>query len=55
MPEGGEDVAVLRVVVREGFSRDLADELLGALREAVAFFEKNPPQQRKGQASAFAH
>ena len=28
MPEGAEDVAVLRVVVREGFSRDLADELL---------------------------
>jgi len=55
MPANVEDMAVLRVVVREGFSRDLADELLGALREAVAFFEKNPPPQRKGQASAFAH
>lgn len=40
MPEGAEDVAVLRVVVREGFSRDLAAllrdrlvEVCGKLRE----------------------
>jgi len=45
MPEGAEDVAVLRVVVREGFSRDLADELLKAIRAAVAFLEKNSPAQ----------
>jgi glutamate decarboxylase len=55
MPEGAEDVAVLRVVVREGFSRDLADELLKALRDAVAFFEKNPPAQTAGSAPGFAH
>ena len=46
MPEGAEDVAVLRVVVREGFSRDLADALLGDLRDAVA--PKTP-------APTFAH
>jgi len=55
MPEGAEDVAVLRIVVREGFSRDLADELLKALREAVAFFEKNAPAQTEKPAAAFAH
>jgi glutamate decarboxylase len=55
MPEGAENVAVLRVVVREGFSRDLADELLKALGEAVAFFEKNPPAQPTAPPSAFAH
>jgi glutamate decarboxylase len=55
MPEGAEDVAVLRVVVREGFSRDLADEFLKALREAVAFFEKNPPARADAPDSAFAH
>ena len=27
MPEGAENVAVLRVVVREGFSRDLAERV----------------------------
>ena len=36
---------MLRVVVREGFSRDLADELLKAIRDAVAFLEKNSPAQ----------
>jgi glutamate decarboxylase len=56
MPEGAEDVAVLRVVVREGFSRDLADELLKAIRDAVALFEKNPPAQPNAPAPAsFAH
>jgi glutamate decarboxylase len=55
MPEGAEDVAVLRVVVREGFSRDLADELLKAIGDAVAYLEKNPPAQPKLPAAAFAH
>jgi glutamate decarboxylase len=55
MPEGAENVAVLRVVVREGFSRDLAGELLKALGEAVAFFEKNPPAQPTAPPPAFAH
>ena len=55
MPEGAEDVAVLRVVVREGFSRDLADLLLADLRDAVAFLEKNPPAQPKAPEPAFAH
>ena len=55
MPEGAENLAVLRVVVREGFSRDLADELLAAIRDAVAFFEKNPPAQPTAPPPAFAH
>jgi glutamate decarboxylase len=55
MPEGAEDVAVLRVVVREGFSRDLADSLLKDLKETVAFLEKNPPAQATGPAPTFAH
>ena len=54
MPEGAEDVAVLRVVVREGFSRDLADELLKAIRAAVAFLEKNSPAQPT-PGGAFKH
>jgi glutamate decarboxylase len=55
MPEGAEDIAVLRVVVREGFSRDLADALLGDLRDAVAFLEKNPPPKPRAKTPAFAH
>src|SRR5262245_8500417 len=34
MPEDATDVAVLRIVVREGFSMDLANSLLGELRKA---------------------
>ena len=53
MPEGAEDMTVMRIVIREGFSRDLADELLKALAEAVAFFETNAPSRPR--APAFAH
>ncbi len=38
-PANREDLAALRVVVREGFSRDLADMLLQDLADAVAHFE----------------
>ena len=43
MPENATDVAVLRVVVREGFSLDLAAALVEDIRAAVAYFELNPP------------
>jgi glutamate decarboxylase len=43
MPEDATDVAVLRIVIREGFSADLAVMLLDALRGAVAHLEKFPP------------
>jgi glutamate decarboxylase len=55
MPEGAEDVAVLRVVVREGFSRDLAAMLLDDLRAAVARLEKSPPSGPTRPSSGFAH
>jgi glutamate decarboxylase len=40
MPEGLEDMAVLRVVVRNGFSRELAVRLVDALRSAVDDLER---------------
>ena len=43
MPADATDVAVLRIVVREGFGMDLADSLLAAIREAVAHLEQFPP------------
>ena len=43
MPDNATDVAVLRVVVREGFSLDLAAALVDDITAAVAFFEANPP------------
>ncbi|HEV2639974.1 MAG TPA: glutamate decarboxylase [Actinocrinis sp.] len=41
-PADLQDVAVMRIVVRNGFSHDLAGILLDDLRRQVAFFEANP-------------
>jgi glutamate decarboxylase len=40
MPKNIEDSVVMRIVVRQGFSRDMADMLLGDIRAAIADFEK---------------
>ena len=53
MPADATDVAVLRIVVREGFGTDLADELLKAMREAIAHLEKFPPRQEP--LTGFSH
>lgn len=47
MPPKVEDLAVLRIVVREGFSRDLADMLLKDLRAAIEHFESQPGYKAK--------
>lgn len=39
MPENIENVIVMRVVVRQGFSRDMADMLLSDMRAAIASLE----------------
>ena len=43
MPADAEDIAVLRIVVREGFSMDLADMLLDSISSAVDHLEQFPP------------
>jgi glutamate decarboxylase len=43
MPDDATDVAVLRVVIREGFSYDLADALLEDIEGAVDHLQANPP------------
>jgi len=47
MPPKVEDLAVLRIVIREGFSRDLADMLLNDLRSAIAHFDAQPGHKAK--------
>jgi glutamate decarboxylase len=58
-PENMQDTAVLRIVVRNGFSRDLADLLLSDLRTQVSVLEaaQQPPLPLlpEGQRNAFAH
>ena len=40
MPQNIEDMVVMRIVVRQGFSRDMADMLLSDMRDAIAQLEK---------------
>jgi glutamate decarboxylase len=55
-PENREDLAVLRVVVRNGFSRDLADTLVADLRRDVEYLEKlTAPLPDVGKHPGFHH
>ena len=49
MAPDAQDIAVLRIVVREGLSRDMADLLINDLKLAVDHFEKHAthPRSRK--------
>jgi glutamate decarboxylase len=40
MPKDIEDMVVMRIVVRQGMSRDMADMLIGDITDAVADLEK---------------
>ncbi len=54
MPDDAREVAVLRVVVREGLSRDLADTLLEQLGKAVDHLTRFPPNHPP-EPEAFSH
>ena len=55
-PENREDLAVLRVVVRNGFSRDLADLLVADLQRHVEYLDTlADAAARRGQRSGFSH
>jgi glutamate decarboxylase len=54
MPENATDVAVLRIVVREGFDMDLTDALLADLRDTVKHLESFPPPHPEPK-SGFKH
>jgi glutamate decarboxylase len=54
MPADAADVAVLRIVVREGLGLDLADSLLDALAKAVAHLDQYPPAH-PAPAAPFGH
>jgi glutamate decarboxylase len=55
-PKNRTDLAALRIVVRNGFSHDLADLLMEDLRRAVKRLESQQgPQRSEQDAGAFAH
>ncbi len=54
MPADATDVAVLRIVVREGFGMDLADGLIAELEKTVAHLTAHPPAHAPA-ADGFSH
>jgi glutamate decarboxylase len=55
-PEDRTDLAALRVVVKQGFSHDMADMLVNDLTRQLARLEKQPePVHDSGTASSFRH
>jgi glutamate decarboxylase len=55
MPADAEDLAVLRVVVREGFSTDLGGMLLDHLGEAVSHLERHGHPSGDTEPAPFSH
>jgi glutamate decarboxylase len=55
-PENRTDLAVLRVVVRRGFTHDMADLLLADVKRQLQRLEQQPaPTHDATTATAFAH
>ncbi|MEQ8790711.1 MAG: glutamate decarboxylase [Pirellulaceae bacterium] len=54
-PKNREDLAVLRCVCKEGFTRDMAEMLLADLRVAIDHFAAHPPPGKIADASSFHH
>jgi glutamate decarboxylase len=54
-PKNREDIAALRVVVRNGFSHDLADLLLDDLRRVLPRLHRQSAPARGREAASFAH
>lgn len=55
MPSEAEHVAVLRIVLREGFSRDMADLLFDDLCAVLSDLKTNPPAHPKTSGGHFHH
>ena len=56
MPDGLADVTVQRIVVRNGFTRDLAAGFLADLKKEVAYLDSlAAPMPPQGQTQAFHH
>ncbi|OLT19917.1 glutamate decarboxylase [Pseudonocardia sp. CNS-139] len=54
-PPHREDIAALRIVVRNGFSHDLAELLLDDLRRVLERLEKQTAPQRGRESASFSH
>lgn len=55
LPENAGGIAVLRLVIREGFSRDMAGLLLQDIKNVIAELEAAPPAAKKSDDQHFHH
>jgi glutamate decarboxylase len=55
MPANREEVVVQRAVVRNGFTRDLAEMLLSDIERHLAWFDSQPGFKASGTGSGFHH
>lgn len=57
MPANREDMAVQRILVRHGFSRDLASLLMNDYRDALSHFDRHPISSplTEAEAGGFTH
>ena len=55
MAPNAQDISVLRVVVREGLSRDMVDMLLEDAQRALEYLEKNAPAAPKTDGQGKTH
>ncbi len=54
-PKNREDLAVLRIVVKEGFSRDMANLLLNDIHRHLQFFASQPGHRPGRSRTNFSH
>ncbi|TSD99477.1 glutamate decarboxylase [Skermania sp. ID1734] len=54
-PKNREDLSVLRIVVRNGFSHDMADLLINDLERALPRLQRQSSPQRGTESASFAH
>ena len=54
-PQNLEGLAVIRIVVKEGFSRDMADLLLNDMRRHIQYYAARPDYPHDGGSPSFSH
>jgi glutamate decarboxylase len=55
MPKNREDLVVQRIVVKNGFSHDMADMLLKDIKKSLDYFASQPGMKKSVSGSSFHH
>jgi glutamate decarboxylase len=52
MPPNREDLVIQRILIRHGFTRAMADELLLEMQSVLDHFAQHPPEESSAYAGA---